>query len=218
MTTSRSFDDAANAFIDTVSRIPDGRWDDAGLGVWTVRELVGHTSRAITTIDAYLTADNSTANVAVRTVPARPNSVTAEDYYARVFGGSDDLGPLADHAAIAQRGVEASEQLGDDPVATLRAQLERTVANLRDQGADRIVTIGSIRIPLEEYLDTRIFELVVHTLDIAKAVGITADIPPSLVANTVALAARIASERGFGVEVLLALTGREPLREGFTIL
>lgn len=50
-----SFDLAVNFFLDIVSRVSSDQWAEPGLGVWNVRELVGHTSRAMTTIEQYVT-------------------------------------------------------------------------------------------------------------------------------------------------------------------
>ena len=47
---------AAQVFADLVSQVPDQMWESPGLGVWSLRELVGHTSTAalsgvLTTLD-----------------------------------------------------------------------------------------------------------------------------------------------------------------------
>ena len=75
---------------------------------------------------------------------------------------------------------------------------------------------GGIR--LSAYLPTRVFELVVHGLDICRAVG-REDAPP-LAAQRLALglAGDLAAARGLGPELLLALTGRSALPHGFTVL
>ena len=48
------FASAAESFATLVRRIPDGRWDDPGLGDWDVRSLVGHASRSLITVSTYL--------------------------------------------------------------------------------------------------------------------------------------------------------------------
>ena len=45
---------AARSFSTLVHRIPGDRWDGTGLGEWDLRALVGHTSRAVTTVAEYL--------------------------------------------------------------------------------------------------------------------------------------------------------------------
>ena len=47
---------AAQVFADLVSQVPDQMWESPSLGVWSLRELVGHTSTAalsgvLTTLD-----------------------------------------------------------------------------------------------------------------------------------------------------------------------
>ncbi len=49
----RAFTDAAEWFVRTAALVGD-RWDRPGLGEWDVRALVGHTSRSLLTVEAYL--------------------------------------------------------------------------------------------------------------------------------------------------------------------
>ena len=46
--------DAAALFVDTVGQVGPTQWEQSGLGVWTIRDLVGHTSRALLTVEMYL--------------------------------------------------------------------------------------------------------------------------------------------------------------------
>ena len=61
------------------------------------------------------------------------------------------------------------------------------------------------------YLPTRTFELAVHSLDIAGALGISLELPDDVLADALALASRITVASGRGSAVLLALTGRAGL-------
>ena len=83
---------------------------------------------------------------------------------------------------------------------------------------ERIVSIGGLGILLPEYLRTRIFELVVHSIDIATAIGQPHGQPQSAVMATLELAAGIAASRGQGEELLLALTGRQTLPAGYSVV
>ena len=49
----RAFTDAASWFTPTAAHAY-GRYDEAALGVWSVRDLIGHTSRALLTVESYL--------------------------------------------------------------------------------------------------------------------------------------------------------------------
>lgn len=198
---ARQFSLCAHAFIDVVGRVRPEQWDQPGLGVWDVRGLVGHTSRAILTVENYLEADE----------PGTVSVPDAESYYSELAGQFTDDG-------IAARGVEAGEWLGDNPVAVLRESLERTESLIADQPPLRIISIGGMGIPLAEYLRTRILELVVHTLDICRATDISHNLPEAAIADTAALAARIAVNKGHGPEVLFALTGRGELPNGFSVV
>jgi len=48
-----AFADAAGWFVRTAALVSD-RWDQPALGEWDVRALVGHTSRALATVETYL--------------------------------------------------------------------------------------------------------------------------------------------------------------------
>jgi len=202
MVTVDSFSRAAETFCEVVRGIRPDQWEWHGLGVWNVRSLVGHTTRAMITVIDYLELD-----------PAeRIDMPTAGDYYGQIYL------VYTNPDAIAKRGVEAGEALGDDPLGRIDALKERALALLRAQDASRLVSLGGMGIPLDEYLHTRVFELVVHTLDIARATGQQASFAPDLIEQTAALAAGIAARTGRGEQVILALTGREDLPPGFTVV
>ncbi len=209
MTNAAVFEDAARALLALLDGIRDresaqpGQWERPGLGVWTVRDLAGHASRAILTVGEYLSAE-------------APESAACPDAEAYVLGLAGDG---ADHEAIAERGVVAGAALGDDPASTLSRTLDRTLSAIAVQPASRIVSVfGGRTIPLAEYLRTRVFELVVHTIDLSKASGIPHSIPARALEEAAALAARVAVRSGRGDAVLLALTGRSSLPEGFSVV
>src|SRR5262244_524873 len=58
-----AFADAAGWFVRTAALVGD-RWDRPGLGEWDVRALVGHTSRALVTVETYLARPAAAADVA----------------------------------------------------------------------------------------------------------------------------------------------------------
>lgn len=202
MTSTTDFTAAAHSFLDLVAEVPTAKWNEPALGVWDVRSLVGHTARAITTVETYLSAD-----------PApEVTTPTAENYYVEV------LGKYTDNDAIAARGVEAGKNLNENSGAEFEEALNRVLALIQAKGQDHVVAIGPIGIPLHEYLRTRVFELVVHSMDIANAVGVEHAIPAEVVANVADLAARVAVRKGDGTAILFALTGRRPLPPRYSIL
>ncbi len=88
--------------------------------------------------------------------------------------------------------------------------------SLSGAGDPLIQVIGGAGIRLYTYLPTRTFELAVHGLDIARAVGIPFTLPADVLGEATALAARIAVVEGHGETVLLALTGRAGLPSSFS--
>jgi uncharacterized protein (TIGR03083 family) len=196
----QTFAEAARTFTDLVRRIPAGPWDGPGLGEWDLRSLVGHTSRSLITVETYLGQPAD-----IEEVP------TAAAYYVAIAN--------IDNAAVADRGRQAGQALGGNPTEFVDALRKRVLAQVDTAGNPLIQTAaGGMR--LENYLSTRTFELVVHSLDIATAVP---DIEPpefsdQLLSEVARVAATAAVLRGRGVELLLALTGRATLSPGFSVV
>src|SRR5215468_7364265 len=91
-----AFADAAGWFVRTAALVGD-RWDRPGLGEWDVRSLVGHTSRALVTVETYLARPAPGADVA---------SVT--EYFRAMRA-------VAAEPVVAARGRDAGAVLGSDP-------------------------------------------------------------------------------------------------------
>jgi hypothetical protein len=196
------FAQAAESFAGLVDKIPAGSWTGPGLGDWDLRALVGHTSRSLVTVDTYL--DRPAETVAVATPDA---------YYLATTTITN-----ADPAAVAERGRQAGLALGDDPAAAVRALLDRVIPRVQEAGDPLIETIvGGMR--LSTYLPTRVFELVVHSLDIVRATQLELPpLPAAVWAEVAGLAARTAVFKGHGPGLILALTGRGTLPEGFSVV
>jgi uncharacterized protein (TIGR03083 family) len=197
-----TFGQSAEAFLGMVEQIEPQQWELPGLGNWNVRSLAGHTARAILTVENYLLQEEPSDI----TIPA------AEDYYGSVFS------QFTDAAAVEKRGVLAGEWLASDPVGQVSAAIGRAKALIDAQPPNRIVSIGGMGILISEYLRTRVFELVVHSIDLSRATGIRADLPESGVASATALAAGITVARGRGQDLLLALTGRASFPADFSVV
>jgi uncharacterized protein (TIGR03083 family) len=197
-----TFGQSAQSFLDILKQIEPNQWELHGLGNWNVRSLAGHTARAILTVENYLLQEE----------PSDLTMPRAEDYYGSVFS------QFTDAAAVELRGVQAGEWLGSDPVGQVSAAIGRARALIDEQPSNRIVSIGGMGILLSEYLRTRVFELVVHSIDLSRATGIRADLPESGVEVAAGLASGITVSRGLGQDLLLALTGRASLPEGFSVV
>ena len=198
-----TFESAARSFAGLVRRIPDDAWDGPGLGDWDLRALVGHASRSLITVSTYL-----------QTSAEREDVATPQDYYAWVADYTSNAGA----EAIVERGRQAGRDLGADPVGAVDELVERVMGELETAGDPLIEVIGGLGIRLHTYLPTRVFELAVHGLDIARATGLSFELPADVLDVATVLAARIGVETGRGVTLLMSLTGRETLPPGFSVV
>jgi uncharacterized protein (TIGR03083 family) len=195
----RAFADAAEWFVRTAALVGD-RWHRPGLGEWDIRALVGHTSRSLLTVEMYLARPAPTVEVA-----------SASDYFRATR-------TAAAAPAVAARGRDAGSALGTDPAAAV-AEIAGRVLPLVDtrDGTEVVTTIaGGMR--LEDYLPTRTFELVVHTTDLASALGAPLDVPPTAAAQALRVVADLAVADGLAGSLLLVATGRPALPAGFSVL
>ena|SRR5215218_1758869 len=195
----RAFADAAAEFVRTAALVGD-RWEQPGLGEWDVRALVGHTSRSLLTVEAYLAQ------------PApRVEVPSAAAYYA---AGS----AMAAAPGVAERGVAAGVALGDEPAGAVAGIAARVVPLVeRSDGTELLTTIaGGMR--LDDYLPTRTFELAVHTCDLATALGLPPEVPDTAAAQALRVVSELAVTRGQAGPLLLAATGRPGLPAGWSVL
>jgi len=197
------FGSAARYFASLVRLVPDDAWSAPGLGEWSVRDLVGHASRSLITVSGYL-----------QTPAAHEDVTDAAGYYVRIA----DYAASAGAAAIVERGRQAGRDLGQDPAAAVDGLVERALRDVEDACDPLIEVIGGLGLRLSTYLPTRTFELAVHGLDIASAVGVTHPPPVEVQAESAALAARIGVALGRGPALLFALTGRAALPPGFSVV
>ncbi|MFV2199025.1 maleylpyruvate isomerase N-terminal domain-containing protein [Nocardiopsis sp. LOL_012] len=186
---------AARWYASVVGRC-GGRWEEPALGAWSVRDLVGHTGRALSTVESYLGASG-------------PVEVASAADYFRIALESDP-------EVVAERGRAAGAALGSDPAAGARELAGRVPGVVEAAGEGALVATPFGVMELAEYLPTRTFELVVHTGDVCAALGERADPPEGAARSVLALAGVLAGDR-LGV-VLGALTGRAALPAGFSVL
>lgn len=198
--TRAAFGQAAAWFVG-VSAQAAGHWDEAGLGEWTIRDLVGHTSRAMLTVESYLGQGATTVDVH-----------SPVDYFRLVLASSGDP------AAVAQRGRDAGVALGDDPTRAVAVIADRVVTAVSAIESDVLVATPVGGMQLADYLPTRTFELTVHTCDLAAALGVPAQVPELAARESVRLLGALAARAGQAGPLLLAATGRRGLPSGFTVL
>ncbi len=202
---SQIYLDTAAAFVDQVSRIPVSAYEQPALGEWNVRHLIAHTGRSMQTVLEYLAR------------PAeRIDLSTASEYYhaTRQLAAAD---------GVAQRAVAAPEGLRDGATEAMTRLLAQVTEALDAVQADdpeqvRIITTIAGGMRICTYLHTRIFELTVHSLDLAAATGVPVDLPADALRITLEIEGELAVLDGRGGEVVLALAGRAPLDPQFSIV
>jgi len=195
-----AYAEAAAWFVDTVALVGD-RWDEPGLGEWDVRALVGHTSRSFVTVETYL---------------AQPADDVEVDSTADYYRATREM--AATGAGVAERGREAGRALGEDPLSSLSVLATRVVELVETLDGTELVTTIAGGMRLGDYLPTRIFELVVHTLDLGRALGASLDVPARPAATVLALVSELAIGDGLAGPLVLAATGRGGLPDGFSVL
>lgn len=198
-----AYTSATEALVATTARVPVDSWDRLGIGAWSVRELVGHASRALSTVEVYLNAAD-----------AGPVTLAHPlDYYAAFATTA-----AGDDHAIAERGKQAGLALGDDPAAAVADLAARVLGRVEGESDDTPVATPAGTMRLIDYLPSRVFELTVHRLDICRAVGFNEATDGPELAVSAVLAAGIASLGCDVPAMLLALTGRRPLPSTFSIV
>jgi uncharacterized protein (TIGR03083 family) len=195
----RAFTDAADWFVRTAALVGD-RWDRPGLGEWDVRALVGHTSRSLLTVEAYLARPAAAIDVA-----------SAMDYFRATRAA-------AANATVAARGRAAGTALGSDPAVAVAEIAARVIALVDTQDGTELVTTIAGGMRLGDYLPTRTFELAVHTADLATALGVPPDVPAAAAAQALHVVTGLALADGLAGPLLLAATGRPGLPAGFSVL
>lgn len=155
-----------------VGAVDDHRWDHAALGDWSIRELVAHTNRAYKTLLEYSEGEE---------VDGHP-IYSAAAYFRTV------LREETPHLHISARARREAHDEDDWVSATdrLADQAEQAVARL---APDHVMHLMVGEMQLDQYLATRVVELVVHGLDLAAAIDLptSAPAPAARVALTVLL-------------------------------
>ena len=193
--------EAGEYFGGVVDQVDIDGWDEPALGEWCVRDLTGHTYRAFTTILSY--SDKPAEKIELE----RP-----VDYFLKAFES------LADPKMVAERGRAAGLEIIDDPKMMVRGFAMYVKNKLEELSDDHIMgtPVGGIR--LIDYLPTRTFELIIHTMDLAKAVGVDDQPPENGMAATLEILGQIALYRGRASDLVFGVTGRGGLSDGFSVL
>jgi len=193
--------EAGEFFGGVVDQVDIDGWDGPALGEWCARDLAGHTYRSFTTVLSYSAKPGDKVEL------ERP-----VDYFLKASEG------LADPKQVAERGRAAGLEIIDDPKLMVRGFAMYVKNKLEELSDDHIMAtpVGGIR--LIDYLPTRTFELIIHTIDLAKAVSVDDKPPESGMETTLQILGQLALYRGYAPNLILAATGRHGLPEGFSVL
>lgn len=212
-----AFDAATRWFVSVTAGIAEratdepARWNEVGLGEWSVRDLIGHTSRALSTVETYLDLA-AEKDAAGSVAPVEVTSPAA--YFARALAaGTPEI--------IAQRGRETAATLGARPAAAVAAIAARVLARVATLNGTEPADTPAGRIRIAEYLPSRTLELTVHTSDLLQSQGVPAaeqTVPQAAAAATLHVLADLAVRQGVAAPLLRAATGRAPLAAGFSVL
>ncbi len=181
---SAAYRAASEFFVRAVEAVPPSRYAGPWSDEWRVIDLIGHGYRA---------------NVLVVEYYEHPVTVAGPEY----------LLP----ANIAERARQAVRNLGNDPVATVRAAAQRAFDVIAAAPDGAMVGTPFGEQTLDAYLPSRTAELVLHGLDL----GTDINPPEAALADCGAFLVARAVSSGRGVEVVRALSGRGALPDGFNI-
>ena len=199
--------DARAAFLDAASTAVQllergelaERWQqDSVLPQFAVAALAGHLLRGMTTVEQYL--DGPEPDGA---------GISAASYFHTVIRSADISDPA--QQAIRGRGAEAAAGGPAALASEARAALGRLSPRLSEMDAGRHLRVaGGLVMTLDEYLRTRVVELVVHADDLAASLRVELA-PPRPATCTVAIdvLVGVARIRHGDLAVLRALARRE---------
>jgi uncharacterized protein (TIGR03083 family) len=175
--------------------VPD--FSVAGLGAWDLSGLTGHFLRAIRTPMDYLQ----------QPIPGGEPLPDAANYVAGYLRWRGESPDAADET-VAARGRDEHFASSVHPARVIRSEAARLDEMLAGESPSRLVPTRFGPMRLDDYLRTRTMELVIHGLDIAKAVGIEWRPPPPLLSDVLALLMEVSVDLGGGEQLLLVLSGR----------
>ena len=167
----------------------------------SVGALGGHLMRAVTSVDAYLDL----------AVPQEVEVLDAAGYLLSIDGLYDRDLDSELHTAIRARADREAEFGPGGVVARWDAAIGRLSSRLAGEPADRAVpALGGRLVRLDEYLVTRLVEMLVHSEDLSASVGLESpEFSDHAYAAVIACLVEVARRRHGGSAVITALTRRE---------
>ena len=192
--------EAAEFFASLVDGIGEDAWEQPALGQWTVRDLAGHTYRSISTVVGY--TEKPAAQVDVESAVAWIRNV-------RQTGNAN---------RVAELGRSAGLEIMDNPQMMVRGFLSMARERVTELDDSVIMATPQGGIGIVDYLQLRTMELIIHTLDLAKALGTPVEPPAAGMQIALQVLCGVAVDEGRGPELAQALTGRTALPDNYNLL
>jgi hypothetical protein len=171
------------------------RWNDPStLAEMEIGALAGHLARAVLTVHWYLDMPEPD-----------PPTMTAGEYFAEV---TPDPSSEA-NAAIRERALESSRGGWARLYLDIGNALDHLRRRLPGERADHRIPAGGGALLLDEYLRTRIVELVVHTGDLCRSLELPIPDLPDATSVSIGVLIETAMVRHGATRVLHALARRE---------
>lgn len=174
------------------------RWnEESALPRFSIRGLAGHLVRAVQGAVAYLAQD----------VPEGAEPVAAPDYYAQVLWSLGESG----NKEVMVRGEENAAGGIEELVAAYDKTLVDLEVALNSEPEDRLIRVFmDVVLRYDDYLPSRMCELLIHADDLAVSLGVDPPPPPHAASEVaidhlVDVARRVHGDRA----VLIALSRRE---------
>jgi uncharacterized protein (TIGR03083 family) len=188
----RALVEATDALLTCGAAVTLKDWDRPATDRWTVRQLLAHVVRSLAVVGELLDADLD---------PQGPPLTGPTGYYRAAL---DHAGA---HDGIAGRATEAASATDRDPMPWARDVVAALLDRVAVTPGDRpfVHLVGWL--PFDEYLVTRVVEVVLHTFDLQLACGLTPSAPGGALAVVDPFLVDLA-DRADPTALALALTGR----------
>ncbi len=179
------------------------RWNSpSALSGYEVSALAGHLARAVLVVEGYLDAPEPGEG-------REPS--TAAGYFAVVLGNDDPV-ESEFHAAVRRRGAEAAADGPDALLASVRTATARLGDRLPaiDAAHRRVPVLQNLVLTLDEYLRTRLVELVVHLDDLAVSLDRRdPELPEAAYREVAGVLGEVAAVRAGGLATVRSLARAE---------
>jgi len=191
-----AFSSSARDFTSVVSQISERGvdWNTQLPSGWTLRTVVGHTSRALRTPGRYLETG------AGRDI----DTVHPFDYFR---GMTSDYSKVE---AIVRRAEQSGADLGNDLAASVSDLASSAIASVGAAADDAPVATPSGVMSLLSYLPSRIFVLTTDTADLASTFGLDHEACEACANLALMMSVGIAVEAADAVDALTVLVSSTP--------